>query len=58
MRVKASDIGKLIGRTLGFRRNDWTAVDSGTPMIHTASTWPFFSASSAVDPAKGKNVAF
>jgi hypothetical protein len=57
IRVKASAIGKLIMRTLGFWSNDLTAVASGAPMIHTASTWPSFIASTAAVPAKGKNVA-
>src|SRR5262245_37721312 len=57
IRVKASAIGKLIMRTLGFWRNDLTAVASGAPRIHTASTLPSFIASTAAVPAKGKNVA-
>src|SRR6516162_3172499 len=57
IRVKASDMGKLIGRTLEFLRNDWTAVASGTPIIQTASTCPSARALSAADPANGRNVA-
>ena len=57
IRVKASAFGKLIMRRLGFPRNEWTAVASGAPRIHTASTLPSFIASTAADPAKGNNVA-
>ena len=50
--VKASAIWKLMSRTLGFVSNEWTAVPSGAPKVHTASTLPSFSASTAAVAAK------
>jgi len=52
--VKASAVGKLIVRTLGSCSKDPTAGASGVPAIHTASTFPSFSASTAADAAKGR----
>src|SRR6516164_6229161 len=57
MMVKASAVGKLMRRTLGFSRRERTAGPSGAPLLHTTSTLPSFTASTAADPAKGSSVA-
>jgi hypothetical protein len=57
MRVKAPTIGKSISRTLGIVSKASTAGESSTPLIHTASSFPSFSAPTASVPAKDKNVA-
>src|SRR5262249_26181680 len=56
-RVKASAMGKLMSRTLGFRSNELIVGASGNPAIHTTSTLLSLSAASVAPPPKGSSVA-
>src|SRR5215475_9488197 len=56
-RVKASAMGKLMSRTLGFRSNELIVGASGNPAIHTTSTLPSLSAATVAPPPKGSSVA-